>query len=136
MRDVRERPAVHQRRIVFHRLHEVGLEGISQQCSHGALRIEFADRHRLVLTCVAENDIAEAVLEIGKTRRQTEDRHDLGGHGNVESRLAHDAVVKTAETRSNSAQRAIVHIDDPPPRDAARVDIELVLPVHVIVDQC
>ena len=40
-----------------------------------------------------------------------------------------------AERRDDRAQRAVVHVDDAAPADAARVDAERVAPIDVIVDQ-
>ena len=94
-----------------------------------------ADSDRLFVARIAEHDIAEALLQIHQIPREAKDGHDLRGHCNVEAGFTDDTVVKAPESRSNRPERAIVHVDDPAPGHASRVDIELVLPVHVVVDQ-
>ena len=126
---------MHQCGIVLHGLHKVRLEGVYQQSGHRALRIEFAHRNRRVIARVAEHDIAETLLEIGQARSEAEDRHDLRRNRDIESRFPHDAVVITAEPGRNLAQGTVVHIDHASPGDSPGIDIELILPVHVIVDQ-
>jgi len=63
----------------------------------GAVRLEIACQHRLLLARIADHDLAQTLLEIFERSRQTEDRHDLRGDGNVEARLAREAVGDTAE---------------------------------------
>ena len=98
-----------------------------------ALRSRAIDR-RLV-AAVADDDVAEALLEILEVGRQAEDRHDLGGDRDVEAGLARKAVGDAAERADDLAQRPVVHVHDAAPGDAARVDAELVAPVDVVVDQ-
>ena len=45
------------------------------------------------------------------------------------------AVGDAAERADDLAQRAVVHVEDAAPGDAARVDAERVAPVDVVVDQ-
>ena len=42
MRDVGERAAMHEGRVVLQRLHEVGLHGVLEQHGHGAVGLEVA----------------------------------------------------------------------------------------------
>ena len=126
---------MHQARIIFHRLHEIRLQCVLEQRRHCTVGIEITYRDGFVVTRIADDDVAETILEVLEVGGQAEDGHDLGRHGDIETRFTNDAVVVTAETGRDAAQRAIVHVHDPAPRDAPRIDVELVLPVHVIVDQ-
>ena len=92
-------------------------------------------RDRLLVARVADDDVAEALLEILEVRRQAEDRHDLGGDRDVEAVLAREAVGDAAERVDDRAQRAVVHVQHAAPGDAALVDAERVAPVDVVVDQ-
>ena len=55
-------------------------------------------------------------------------------HGDVEAGFAREAVGGAAERGDDLAQRPVVHVDGAAPGDAARVDVELVAPIDVIVD--
>ena len=67
--------------------------------------------------------------------REAEDRHHLGGDGDVEAVLAREAVGDAAERVDDLAQRAVVHVQHAPPGDAAGVEAERVAPVDVVVEQ-
>src|SRR5690606_32636725 len=66
--------------------------------------------------------------------REAQDRHDLGGDGDVEPGLAREAVGDTPERGDDLAQRAVVHVEHAAPGHPARVDLERVAPVDVVVD--
>ena len=135
VRDIGERSAVNESRIVLKRLHEVRGKRLLQEHRHGALRVQIARPYRPLCARVADDDVAEALLQILEARRQAEDRHDLRGDDDVEAILARKAVGGAAKTDGERAQRAVVHIDDAPPADAAHVDAELVAVIDVIVDE-
>ena len=94
-----------------------------------------ARRHRLLVARLADLDIAEPPLQIGEVGGEAEDGHDLARHGDVEACLAREAVGGAAERGDDLAQRPVVHVDGAAPGDAAGVDVELVAPIDVIVDQ-
>ena len=75
------------------------------------------------------------VLEVLEIVGEAEDRHHLGGDRDVEAGLARKAVGDAAERADDLAQRAVVHVHDAAPGDAAAVDAERVAPVDVVVDQ-
>ena len=76
----------------------------------------------------------KTALQIGEIARETEDRHDFGGHRDVEAGLARIAVGRAAERSHDRTKRPVVHVDGAPPGDAPRVDVERVAPIDVIVD--
>ena len=135
MRDIGERATMHERWIVFHCLHEIGLQRITQQRSHRTLCVKLAHGDGFVLTRVPQHNVTEALLEILEICRQAEDRHDLGRNRDIKAGFAHHTVMEAAETRCDATQCTIVHINDPTPGNAARIDVQFVIPVHVIVDQ-
>jgi hypothetical protein len=83
---------------------------------------------------VAEHDVAQPLLEILHRRGEAEDRHHLGSDHDVEAVLPRVAVGRTAQRYDDVAQRPVVHVHHPLPRDAARVDAELVALGDVVVD--
>ncbi len=135
MRDVGERAAVDERGIVLQRLHEIGLERVLQQHRHRAVHLEVRCAHRLLVARVADDDVAEAVLQVLQRSRETENRHHFRSDDDVEAVLARVAVARPAERTDDLAQRAVVHVHDALPRDAAHVDAELVAVVDVIVER-
>ena len=60
VRDVAERPAVHQRRPAFEGLHQVGQDRILEQQRHRAGRLEVRRRHRLPVAREPDDDPAAA----------------------------------------------------------------------------
>ena len=135
MRDVGERPAVDEGRRAFERLHQVRRQRILEQHGHGAVRLDIAGAHRLPVAGIGDDDVAEPLLQIVEVAGEAEDRHHLGGDGDVEAGLAREAVGDAAERADDLAQRAVVHVHHAPPRDAPAVDPGLVAPVDVVVDQ-
>ena len=74
-------------------------------------------------------------MQIGEVGSQAEDGHDLARHGDVEASFARVAVGGPAKRGDDFAQRPVVHVDGAAPGHPARVDVELVAPIDVIVDQ-
>ncbi len=104
VRDIGERAAVHQRRIALQRLHEIGAQRLPQQRRHRARRLEIAHRHRLLGARIGDHHAAEARLEIVEAVGETERRHHLGGHGDVEAVGARKTVADAAEADDDFAQ--------------------------------
>ena len=59
VRDVGERPAVDEGRVVLERLHEVRRQRILQQHRHGAVAFQLAGADRLLVARIADDDVAE-----------------------------------------------------------------------------
>ncbi len=64
--DVGERPAVDERRVVLQRLHQVRLDRVAQQRRHRTLRLKLARDDRLLIARVADDDAADALLQIAQ----------------------------------------------------------------------
>jgi hypothetical protein len=54
------------------------------------------------VAAVADDDVAEALLQIFEILRQAQDRHDFRGDGDVEAGLAREAVGDAAERQTIS----------------------------------
>ena len=136
VRDVAERPGVHDRRAAFERLHEVGADRVLEQHRHRARRLEVARAHRrLARPCstptmiwpsrcsrssrlVASATIAMISLAGMMTQRSSRTTPFAGA----------------AEADDRVPQRAIVHVDRPRPGDPPRVDVERVALLQVVVE--
>jgi hypothetical protein len=133
--DVGEGAGVDDGRGVLQGLHEVGHQGVLHQDGHGPGRAEVLGRHRLAGLVHADDDAAEPLAHVLEARRQGQDGHDLGGHRDVEARLALQAELLRAEADPDAAQEAVVDVDDPVPGDGLRVDIEAEDPSLVLEGQ-
>ena len=134
MRDVGERAAMNKGRVVFQRLHQVGLQRLRQQHRHRAVGLDVAAVDRRAVAPIGDDDVAKTLLKIFKIGRKAQDGHDLGRHGDVEAGLAREAVRYAAEAGHDIAERAVVHVDDAAPGHAALVDFQLIAPIDVVVD--
>ena len=124
--DVRERPAVDERGLTLERLHEVRLDRLLEQHGHRAGGLQLLRRDRLAVAGRADRDAAEPFAQVVEVARDGDDRHHLGGGGDVAARLAGIAVRAPAQADHGVAQRAVVDVDAAPPGDRERVDPELV----------
>jgi hypothetical protein len=121
-------------RIVLQRLHQVRHQRILEQHGHGAGRLQIPGEERVLVAAGGDDDLRQTPLEILERGRKAENGHDLRGDRDVEPGLAGIAIGDAAQRADDLAQRPIVHVEHPPPGDAARVDAELVPPIDVVVD--
>ena len=136
MRDVRERAAMHEGHVVFEGLDDVRLDGILQQCSHGADRLQIRCGDRFPIDIVGHDDAGETLLEILHIVCEAEDCHDFGRHGDDEMILTYDAVGLSAESDHDVSELTIVHIDAALPVDGLQVDAKLVALLDMIIEEC
>ena len=134
MRDIGERAAMHKGRIVLESLHKVRLHRLCQQHGHRAVGLDVAAEYRRTVAPVGDNDITKTLLQVFDVGGEAEDCHDLGCDGDVEAGLTREAVGYAAKAGDDVTKRAVIHIDDAAPDNAALVDAELVAPVDVVVD--
>ena len=81
----------------------------------------------LPVRAVAEDRLPDALAHVHEAVGQRQDRHQLARDRDVEARAAGDAVLVAAEPDQDVAHRAVVDVDDAPPRDPRRVEAEAVL---------
>ena len=125
--NVGEGPAVDQGGGLLQGLHQVGLQRIAQQNSHGGLGLQLAGVNRLVGVAERHQDVAELGLEVGQAGGQAQDGHDLGGGRDVEAVGAHHPVGFAAQPDDDLAQAAVVQVEAALPEHGARVDVERVV---------
>ena len=135
MRDVAERTAMHERGCAFQRLHQVGLEGITQQRRHRAVRTEVLRRDRLAPAILADDDPTQPLLEFRQRLREAQDRHHLRGHRDLKPRLAREAVSLAAQGGDDLTQGPVVHVKAATVGDGPHVQPQRVPRVDVVVRQ-
>jgi hypothetical protein len=131
--NVGEGTAVDKRGCALERLHQVGLERVLKQRGHGTLGLKVAGTDGLAGKAVADDDLAQALLEVADARRQAQNCHDLGGDGDIEAVLARHALGLTANAVDDVAQLTVVHIDDALPSDTLNVNTELIALLDVVI---
>ena len=132
--DVAEGSGVHQHRRVLDGLHEVGFDGFSQNHRHRPGNLEFLGGDRRAPAAEPDDDLAQPFPQIGERRCQRQASHDFGRSGDVEAGGAGHPVLRAATTDGDVAQRPIVDVEDPSPRDVGDVEVELVAVEEVGVE--
>ena len=132
--NIGEGTAVDKRGRTLERLHQIGLERILEQGRHGTLSLKVTGANGLAGIAVADNNLAQALLEVIDARGQAQDCHDLGGNGDIEAVLARHALGLAANTVDDMAQLTVVHVDDALPGDALNIDTELVALLNMVVE--
>ena len=135
MRDVRERPAVHEGRLTLERLHEVRLDRVLEDDGHRARGLDPLGGHRLALVRLADRDAPEPLAEVAEVARDGDEGHDLARGRDVEPGLARRAVRAAAEARDDVPEVPVVHVHAAAPGDRERIDPRLVAVVQVRVDE-
>jgi hypothetical protein len=133
MGDVAEGAGVDQDGRVLQRLEEVGLRGVAKDRGHRAAALEVLGGDRRAVLRVADDDAGQAGLQVGQRGGEGQHGHHLRGGRDVEAALAGDAVLLRAEADHDVAQRTIVDVEHPAPRDVVEVEAERVALVEVVV---
>ena len=135
VRDVAERPRVHQRGLALERLHEVRLHRVLHDHRHRAGDLQLLGGDGPAVVGGGHHDAAHPRAEVLQVAREGEDRHDLGGRHDHPRVLARDAVHLAAEADHRVAELAVVHVQRAGPRDRAGVDAERVAVVDAGVER-
>ena len=135
MRDIGKRAAMHKGGVIFERLHEIRHQRVFQKHGHRPRCLQVFRQHLPLVTLLADNDLANAALQIFNRSGQAQDRHDLRGNRDVKARFTRIAIGHTTQRADNLAQRPVVHVHDPTPSHTTRVDAQLIAPINMVVDQ-
>ena len=132
--DVGERAAVDEGGVALEGLDEVRHQRLSHQQSHRSGGTDVVGGNRIAGVRLGDDDAPDAGAQIHVVLRQREYGHHLAGRGDVEAVGADDAVGSTAQTDGDLPQAAVVHVDGAGPVDSVDVDVQLVAPMEVVVD--
>ena len=133
-RDVAEGSGVHEDGGVLGRLQQVRLEGVLEDDRHRAGSLELLCGDGPSGGREPHHDPSQSLAQVPQGGGQGEDRHHLRGRGDVETGLSRHSVHARTQSFDDAAQRSVVDIQHPAPGDAARVDVELVAVVQVVVE--
>ena len=134
MGDVGEGTAVYEGGRAFDGLHQVGLDGVFEQCRHRAVCFQIFGVNGAAVLGVGDKDIAQTLFQIADVFGETEYCHDFGGDGDVEAVGTNHAVNGFAHAVDDVAQLAVVHINHAPPQHAFGVDVQLIALVDMVVE--
>jgi hypothetical protein len=114
-------------------LHQVGQDGVLEQESHGAGRLQVGCRHRLPVPGEPDDDPADSRLQVGQIAGQGENRHDLASGHNDEPLFPDRTRVDAAQADHHRAEGPVVHIHGPRPGDPPRVETQRIPLMQVVV---
>ena len=134
MRDIRERPAVHQAGGALQRLDQVGLQSVLEQHRHRAVRVQVGRMDGRPAIGVSHKDAPQPRPQVVKIIRQAQDRHHLGGNGNHEMLFARHAVHLPAKPDGQVAQRTVIHIEHAREHHPPRVNAQRVTLLQMVVE--
>ena len=124
---------MHDGRVPFVRLHQVGQQRVLQQQGHRPVRLQVRGRHGGAVHPLRHHDPPQPRLQVGVVRGQRQDGHHLARRRDVEPLLAGDAIGRAAQADDALAQGAVVQVEDARPEDPLGVDAELVALLEGVV---
>src|SRR5437773_10157642 len=134
MRDIAERPAVHERRAALERLHQIWIDGVLEQQRHRALCLEIAGAHRALVAAQTHDDAGQPRFEIGDPRRQRQNRHDLRAGNDDEVLFPRRTGIHAPQSDDEVTQRAVVHVNRARPGNAADIEPERIAMMQLRVE--
>ena len=126
---------MNQRRRMLDGLHQIRPDGILEKRCHGPIDLEISRTDGLAVVGVADHDIAQSAFQIREPITEAKTSHHLGGHADLEGLLPGHGVGHSPEPHHEIAQCPIVHVHHSGPGDSARVDIQAVPMVNMIIDR-
>jgi hypothetical protein len=99
-------------------------DGVLHQDHQGTSNADVVGRDGLAFAARSDDHAAEAFLHIAQAGGERENRHDLAGDGDIESRGPSRALFFRTLADRNLAEKTIVCIDDAAPGDRRRIDIQ------------
>ena len=118
--NVGKRSAMNERRRAGNGLHQIGTNGIDEQCRHRAGGLQIAGSDRRAGFIATDADAGQARLKIGEIGGKAKDRHDFGGDSDIKSGVAQRAIALPHANRQ-LPQGPVVHVEHAPPSDVARI---------------
>ena len=132
--NIGERPAVHEGDVVLQGLHNIRTDGVLQQGGHCAMGFQIGGGHRHARARVADHDAAESRFEIGQRSGEAEYRHHFRGHRDIEAVFTGITIGGTAQADHDVPQCAVVQVQRALPGDEARVDVQRIAVVDVVIE--
>ncbi len=119
---------MHQHRLAFERLHQRRVDRVHQPGGHRAVHLQVGGGDRLAVFGVGDDDPADPFAEVGEVGRHRQDRHHLGGDGDVEARLGLKPVQLATTANLDVPQRLRAEVDRPTHLDPRGINVEPLQP--------
>ena len=124
---------MYQRRRFGKRLHQIGTNGILEQCGHGPDRLYFARRDIFAVVGFADNNGGQPFFQVIYVFGQTQNRHNFAGNADIKAVAAGQAVGAAAHGDFNVTERPVVQVQTTAPANALWVDVQFVALFDMIV---
>ena len=116
-------------------LYEIGMDGIDEQGCDGSRDTEVVDGEGTVIDGDAEENVADAPLQVFNVGSKTKDSHQFGSRGDVEARGTLYAVGTAANADVYMTEAAVVDIEYAFPIDFLEEGPFIAMLVEMIVEQ-
>ena len=116
--DVAEGPGVDNGGLAFHRLHQVGHDGVAHHGHERAFKSQVAHRHRRAAAVGSHHHAGEAGAQVVQVGGQRQDRHDFRGGDEIEAGFTERAVGAAAQAGGDLPQRPVGGVGHARPGDA------------------
>ena len=136
MSDVCKRATVDNCRNIFQSLNKVRFNSIFQESCHCTVSIDLTCGNSFACIVISNDDFAQAFFQIAKTGCQAKNCHNFGSNGNVKAVLTRYAMSFATQTNNDVTEFTVVHINNAFPNDTARVNIESIALLHMVVYHC
>ncbi len=134
MRDIGERAAMDEHRIVFERLYEIWQDRILHDHGHRAFDPQIAHIDRFAIIRIRNKHLRKPLFEIHQVFGKAEGRHDLAGHSNIETIFPLHAVDLGSQSDVDTAQFPVIHIEAAFEGNVVRIDIQGISLINMVVD--
>ena len=123
--DIRKWARVDEAWLMLDRIAERRVDGVAHPCGHGACNLQILGSDRVSLLVIGKNDLPDPLAKILQIRRDSQDRHQLGGHCDIRARphtVAHHLAFAKADLHITKSLAAEVH--DEVPLHSLRIDVQ------------
>ena len=134
MGDVGEGAAMYESGGVLQGLNQVGLQGVLQQGSHGALGVQVTGGDGLAVPGVGNHQAGQTGLQVVDIGSQAQYSHDLGGNGDVVAVFTGHTIGLAAQAVHHEAELTVVHVHAAAPHHLAGVDIQGVALIDMVIE--
>jgi len=128
MGDVGEGTGMDEGGLFFQCLEQIGHERILHQDGHCPSYAQVLSGDGVLLGIGADDDASNASAHVGEARGESQNRHNLTRHADIETALADRSIIQVSQTANDVTERAVIHVHHAVPGDAVGVNIELAQP--------
>ena len=97
------------------------------------MSLDLACSYRVAAVIISHDNLAQALLKVVQAISQAQNSHNLGGYGNIKAILTGHAMRLATQANYDITQLAVVHIYNALPHNAARVNIQSIALLDMVV---